>query len=92
MILPKPFPARRFPAGLSFPTAAKGLGVEGSQSRTSRWVLPSMPCRELGIGRIKVNQSQQVLPWLSAGIAVELFKADKTTLPCGSTWLLPVAR
>lgn len=94
MILAKPFPAGRFPAGFSFPTAAKGLGVEGSQSLTSRWVLLSVPCGELGIGRIKGNQSQQVLPWLSVGIAVELylFKADKTTLPCGSTWLLPVAR
>lgn len=34
-----------------------------------------------------MNQSQQVLPWLSAGISVELypFEAGKTTLPCGST-------
>lgn len=45
------------------PLSAKGLRIEGCQSLTSRWVLLSVPCGELRIGRIKVNQSQQVLPW-----------------------------
>lgn len=92
LILAKPFPAGRTPAGLSFLITAKGLRIEGPQSLTGRWVLPSVPCGGLGIGRIKVNQSQQVLPWLSAGIAVELYPSQtaKTTLPCSSTCLLPV--
>lgn len=47
------------------PLSAKGLRIEGSQGLPSRWVLLSVPCGELRIGRIQVNQSQQVLPWLS---------------------------
>lgn len=60
----------------------EGSRIEGCQSLAGRWVLLSVPCGDLGIGRIKGNQCQQVLPLLSAGIAVELypFEARKNNL------------
>lgn len=64
------------------PLSAKGLRIEGSQGLPSRWVLLSVPCGELRIGRIQVNQSQQVLPWLAELALLSCTHLRQAKPPC----------